>query len=1194
MAQSQSKLDKAREMGYSDDQIMSFLAESRGFSGQSGLNRIEKSKSLGYTTSAIVDFLDDLPQVASPSDADYIPSRKGTLGSEILSMIPSIGEHVPEWMAEPLFGRAGPLDLGYHAERWVGEQQKLMPGIGGPGKLLGGAVEAVAGFAGGMTAPINVGIIAGMSILPSYLAVMAAGYFSAELAKHALVAIPEAKKKLEENDLQGAVELATEGILSSWFAVKSGQHAYKGVKRIKRKRLMTKDAKKAGLEGKDVDLKVKAEEMLFQQQELYDKRIKKADRQLKGRQKSKEQTSAQDAFDVKTAEIKESFGKLYPKEIPAEPPATPTKRVPQRELKIGELQPIGQATLGREVVLNKNLNQIVNLKSNEINSFLINNLKGTPPERAVQAIRLKRNIEKEALGEQYPVEFIDKLVDIAAGSLKVIPGVDVSALTGKKGTAAAAFSNIFKGENYKAIDGVLKEVSKYYAENVPELKKVRRDTDLIREAGEMVNSALLSEKSFNHFKSKVKKGNVKDSDMVAMQVVHAALLKNLTETAKRLKSEPSARNNILATQAAQKMVSFQQLLEGAKTEVGRTLRAARKLSESVDKFGYDRAIKLLSKQSVEVTNEIMSKIVEIPPGDKVALQKFVRDMSKYTSADKVSAYWYANILSAPATQMRNILGNAIHGLVLQAPTRFAAAAADVALTRLGPKKWRKKSRDYYFSQVLPSTFKWFGAIPRGMEKAWDVIKHGFDIEGQAKLETPRIYEFKGPLKPLNLASRSLIAVDVMFKHMAFESEMLSQAIGRSIKEGNKGKSKIVERAYEIRESAAEKFPEMVEAAEKFSRISTFTDNPDKIAQAAVKLRNLRIPKDVPLVGEMQPLRFVIPFINVPYSIIKQGIDLTPVGGLYKFSKSSVRNSPEGALVLGKALLGSTVVTVFSMFAATDRLTGAAPKSKSERDIFYRSGKEPYSIKIGDTWISYRDWGPLAFPMGIVAGFHDAFDATGDETDGERLIEAASTVGQLVLRGTFLGGLHSVLDASRSGAGLDRLSKNIVSGFIPGSSFWRNAAHALDPEIKDVQSTYEHVLAGLPLLSRKVAPRLDVMGDPVVREGGLIRSLTGMTFKEEVPKTTLDLEMSRLGVFPAKAQPNLKIKGQRVRLTPEEHRRYQKIRGDELKDRLGGFVSSAFYMDSGDARRARLLKERLDKAQRISTNAMKRILRDSRP
>ena len=54
MTQALDRLRKSRELGYSDDQIMHFLAETRGYSRSESEERIRKSLSGGYSTEDIV------------------------------------------------------------------------------------------------------------------------------------------------------------------------------------------------------------------------------------------------------------------------------------------------------------------------------------------------------------------------------------------------------------------------------------------------------------------------------------------------------------------------------------------------------------------------------------------------------------------------------------------------------------------------------------------------------------------------------------------------------------------------------------------------------------------------------------------------------------------------------------------------------------------------------------------------------------------------------------------------------------------------------------------------------------------------------------------------------------------------------------------------------------------------------------
>ena len=160
----------------------------------------------------------------------------------------------------------------------------------------------------------------------------------------------------------------------------------------------------------------------------------------------------------------------------------------------------------------------------------------------------------------------------------------------------------------------------------------------------------------------------------------------------------------------------------------------------------------------------------------------------------------------------------------------------------------------------------------------------------------------------------------------------------------------------------------------------------------------------------------------------------------------------------------------------DNVTGSAPKSAQDRDAFFRSGKQPYSIKIGGHWVRYTaGWGPLAIIAAAVAGWHGRSKKNGTTPKSDTIQEVAAGLGNAITDQTFFRGLQNldqaVADPKRYG---QQFLTEIASGLIPYSGFDRAWANALDPTIREPQGFIERIKSGLPILSREVPPKLDVL------------------------------------------------------------------------------------------------------------------------
>ena len=182
----------------------------------------------------------------------------------------------------------------------------------------------------------------------------------------------------------------------------------------------------------------------------------------------------------------------------------------------------------------------------------------------------------------------------------------------------------------------------------------------------------------------------------------------------------------------------------------------------------------------------------------------------------------------------------------------------------------------------------------------------------------------------------------MSKTMLLQSELYALAARQGIREGLTG-SALRNRVSEI---VANPEPAMVDKAVDFSRYATFNSKPGPFTQKVIGLREATI-----LGNKFKPLRFVIPFINTPANIAKIGFEYSPAG-FAKLAKSGLR-TPEASEVIAKATIGTLAMAGFASLAANGKLTGAAPTDPAKRDAYYRGGKQPFSVKIGDRWVQYN-------------------------------------------------------------------------------------------------------------------------------------------------------------------------------------------------------------------------------------------------
>lgn len=275
---------------------------------------------------------------------------------------------------------------------------------------------------------------------------------------------------------------------------------------------------------------------------------------------------------------------------------------------------------------------------------------------------------------------------------------------------------------------------------------------------------------------------------------------------------------------------------------------------------------------------------------------------------------------------------------------------------------------------------------------------------------------------------------------------------KKLPRGSEGREAARRRLDELRaevDSNAEnalKQNELRKQALETARRVTFTQDPGEATKALIHAAD-RIPGG----------RYVMPFIRTPVNIVKDFLEHVPLTTMRTkaFEALEQQMPGRGAEALGRQIMGASVI--LGLWAsgflydaereAADgrRLTAAPPEGKREREKWFAVGNQPYSIRVGDTWVAYNRMGPLGLMLTLVADFSDFLRHTHrHEQDTDfRYADAVfyNLVGAVVRNmadQTFLRGLKDVTDfitTPRSKA--EKYIGGMTANFFPYAGFWRS-------------------------------------------------------------------------------------------------------------------------------------------------------------
>lgn len=378
--------------------------------------------------------------------------------------------------------------------------------------------------------------------------------------------------------------------------------------------------------------------------------------------------------------------------------------------------------------------------------------------------------------------------------------------------------------------------------------------------------------------------------------------------------------------------------------------------------------------------------------DPIAQREFVRDVhaSKASVPDKLYEWWNNAILSGPATQTTNAIGNVAHAGWHFTAERMTEAMLGSIARGLGIKKdgatfgelryaarafvdnWGKSAKNFFET--------WHSEVPQFY------AQRGLEVETAYGYRPGAIAGKTG--KTIRTSWRSLAAVDDFVKTQVHAMEAAALAYRQAKGEGLKGEAMT-------------------------ARMRELLDNP----QSEVNLRatdtaiRLAFQEKRPfsrgvanVVSNIPGGRYLIPFITTPFNIVGAGIRKSPFGSL-KLGTEILKASRTGdwshipTRAAEQVLAwGATLALAYTNDPADPWITGGEDRNRK------------FSIKIGGQWYSYGKIEPFATTLGLLV------DGINKIHQGADLYESVKAPFDALLNRvedqTFFTGLSDFMKAAR--------------------------------------------------------------------------------------------------------------------------------------------------------------------------------------
>lgn len=598
----------------------------------------------------------------------------------------------------------------------------------------------------------------------------------------------------------------------------------------------------------------------------------------------------------------------------------------------------------------------------------------------------------------------------------------------------------------------------------------------------------------------------------------------------------------LTPEAALKETEVLPQLLGTRAETGRALRS---FAQEI-KGGPEAARKLL-----DFADQVK---------DPIQKQAF-RDLANIVAGadktpglmDKVVEWATAIKLTNPLTQFRNISGNTFSTL-LKFPEKFFTSGVDKIRSVI-----TGRGQERFASEAIADFIGTTGGLKEGARNA---VRSLADENFAAELARTGEFapKFGGAIqgtfgKVVRLPFRLLNAVDNFFRTANQNGALYGAATRRALQEGLSGE-KLVKRISELVNAPDEALSTL--AREEAKRMVFQEDLTGTIA----KLDSIR--------HSAPWIKLVLPFFRTPVNIFKSIVQRTPLTFALPSSLKALKaGGGEASEVVGRMLVGSTFISGLTAFALEGKISGKGPDNKAERDALFRQGWQPYSIKIGNHWFSYRGLEPLSAYLSLAANIAEA----GKEPSDQSVLSILGAVASDFLDQPFLTGASDLLEALMEP---EKKAPRFFANLLAGSTIPTGVSYVsrlVDPTMRKSTSFLQVFESRIPFLSKQLLPIRGVFGEEAVREGGIAQRLLPVSITEEkvdLVEQELNTINKTIG-FPSKSAFGEK-------LTDEEYDTLLRVSGKITKEILFDIMQSKEYQSANIGNKEKMIDKVTDRVR----------------
>lgn len=498
-------------------------------------------------------------------------------------------------------------------------------------------------------------------------------------------------------------------------------------------------------------------------------------------------------------------------------------------------------------------------------------------------------------------------------------------------------------------------------------------------------------------------------------------------------------------------------------------------------------------------------------------RKILNAVTDPRAEDYALSLWYNALLSHPATHVTNFAGNASH-MGLEGFNKGVAAL----IGQVGRRADRVYGREIAANM--------YGVVRSFLDlQTYRNIARAFVYRGEDGGKGARAI-LPGPLTALETPSRALNAADEFWGSMSRMSSLYGQAARMAAKEGRGYGAAYYERVGQLMDNVradrstlskadARIRDDMLENAQNTSDFLTFRDEASPIGRGIESMRSRRQRDTVGSRVVKSGSRLFVPFVQTPDRLTAATLRNSPLAALSPSNmKAILRGGAEGNRVLARFTTGTALTSYLVYLAANGQISGAPNSNYDKAQEQAAGGFQPFSVRVGDRWVSVRGLDPFASNARVVADLVSKYQS-GEITDEgytNGIRQVIGTIGNGLSENTYTENISNFLQMLEPGYRGDMAVNSLlpnVAQTLTTPALVRGINNELDPAVRDTTGdgslgdrVVGRVMSGWPGLSDDLPQRHDVYGRPMVRPDTVGGMLTRMNVSnpEEDP-TAIELQ-----------------------------------------------------------------------------------------